>query len=157
MKNYDLKPILLVILISIFLQTLFVNAERIDTPNKAVIEFTKAYFGMNQAKMSERLCESRKISNDINIVDEYVKNAANNAKNRGFSLWYIKDKLYHIKTQTIHQDDTKAQIHITAERKPPLKSFFTKESYQPVDQIINVIKEGDAWKVCGTLFGLPGK
>ena len=62
----------LVVLLAVFLQVLFVFADIQDTPNKAATEFAKAYFRYNEAIMSDRLCEERRIVDDVNVVKKYV-------------------------------------------------------------------------------------
>jgi hypothetical protein len=67
----------------------------------------------------------------------------------------MKNKLYHVKTHTISKDHKNAQIRLICERKPPLRSFFTKEKYQKVDEVLELVKEDGKWKVCGNPFSLP--
>ena len=52
--------IILAVVLGIILQVIFVFADSIDKPYKAVLEFSKAYFWIDES-MSERLCDERKI------------------------------------------------------------------------------------------------
>ena len=145
----------LVILLGLLLQVVFCFADNIDTPHKAAVEFARAYFGLDGSAMSERLCDERRVVEGVNVVDKYIYLATREARDRGFGLFYVKNKLYKIETDTISEDGAKAKVKLTCYRKPPLKSFFTREPYKKVDEIINLVKEDDKWKVCGKVFSLP--
>ena len=136
--------IAVVVVLAVLLQVIFVFADSADSPNKAVVEFAKAYYRFDPA-MAERLC--KEVDSDGTQVDRYVYQAQINAHDRGFSTFYLKSKLYDIRTTALAQDDQKAQVQLTADRKPPLKSFFSKERYS-VDQVFNLVKEERKWKVC---------
>ncbi len=153
MARYNnITPIISAILLSAFLQVLFVFADIKDTPNKAVVEFTEAYFKMDKS-MTDRICNKLKSNEDVNVVDQYIHSVAKEARDRGFDLNYLKSKIYHIETTTISKDVTNAKIRITCERKYPLRSFFTGETYK-VDEVMNLIKENDKWKICEYPFSL---
>jgi hypothetical protein len=144
MKSKMGLSIALVVVLAVLLQVIFVFADSVDTPNKAVVEFAKAYYRFNPA-MSERLCSE--VDGDGVLVDQYIYEAQKNARDRGYSTFYLKSSVYHARTSTLSKDNEKAQIHLTADRKPPLKSFFTKENY-PIDQVFNLVKEDGKWKIC---------
>jgi hypothetical protein len=144
MKSKMGLSIALVVVLAVLLQVIFVFADSVDSPNKAVVEFAKAYYRFDPA-MSERLCNE--IDSDGTLVDRYIYQAQNDASDRGYSTFYLKSKLYHVRTTALSKDNQKAQIHLTADRKPPLKSFFTKEHYA-VDQVFNLVKEDGSWKIC---------
>ena len=145
----------LVILLGLLLQVVFCFADNIDTHHKAAVDFARAYFGLDGSAMSERLCDERRVVEGVNVVDKYIYLATKEAKDRGFGLFYVKDKLYKVKTNTISKDDVSAIVKLTCYKKPQLKSFFTGESYKKVDEIINLVKEDNKWKVCGKVFSLP--
>ncbi|QTA93798.1 hypothetical protein [Desulfonema magnum] len=146
--------ITLVILLGIFLQVLLAFGDEQDSPNKAVVEFAEAYFWVDGETMNDRLCDASKIVDDVDMTDRYVYLAEKKAKLLGYGLFYTKEKLYHVETYTISKDHEKAQIRLVAERKPPLQSFFTRRPAKKVDETINVIKEGNKWRVCGSPFSL---
>jgi len=134
------------------LQLLFGHIESQDTPNKAVVEFCKAYYRLDDS-MKGRLCDELLSSEDGDFVEQYIDKVAQEAKDRGFRMSYMKNCLAHIKTHTILKDDSSAEIHLTCERKPFIRSLFTGESHK-VDKVIKVVKEDDQWKVCGNIFEL---
>ena len=153
--------IILVIGCGFFLQVLLSFADTRDTPNKAVAEFSKAYFKLDKS-MAERICKERLISEDVDVVDQYIYLAGEEAKKRGFDISFMKNQLYHIETEIISQNDTEAQVRITGKRRvainpvyPIVTKMFDIGGTYEVDDIIHVKKEDGKWKVCGDLFSLP--
>lgn len=151
-QNNKVVAIVLTVLLGVFFQVLFVFADNQDTPNKAVVEFAKAYYKFDPS-MSERLCSDVRTVEDVDVVSDYIYKAKQRAETLGYSLFYIKEKLYHVETYTVSKDHERAQIQLVCERKPPLKSFFTGEIYH-VNKIYDVVKEEGKWKVCGNPFSM---
>lgn len=153
--------IILVLVCGFILQVLLVFADTRDTPNKAVVEFSKAYFKLDKS-MAKRICNKRLASEDVDVVDQYLHLKAIEAKEKGFGINFMKNKLYHIETETITKKDTEAQIRITGKIRVSINpvylivaKLFNIGATHEVDEIINVIKENSKWKVCGNPFSLP--
>ena len=153
--------IILVLIVGFLVQLLFSLADLRDTPNKAVVEFSKAYFQLDQS-MANRICKIQLVNDDIDIVDQYLYLAAKEANERGFDINFIKNKLYHIETETLSKNDTTAKIRITGKTRvainhvyPIVAQLFNIGATHEVNQTFNVIKEDNQWKVCGNLFSLP--
>jgi hypothetical protein len=152
--------IMLVLIIAVVVQLIFSIAGNRDTPSKAVVEFSKAYFNLDKS-MAKRICKKELASKDGNVVDQYLYHVAQTAKARGFNIDFLKNKLYHIETETISKTDTEAQIRITGKIRVAINSVYTVIAQlfnigatHKVDQVIHVIKENGKWKVCGKLFSL---
>ena len=152
--------IILVLIIGLVVQIIFSMADAKDSPNKAVVEFSKSYFMLDKS-MAKRICKKQLASDDTNMVDDYLYSAAKIARERGFDINFLKNKLYDIETETISKNDTEANIRITGEIKvainsvyPVVAKIFNIGSTHEVDEIIHVIKEDGKWKVCGKLFSL---
>ena len=153
--------IILVLIVGFLVQLLFSLADLRDTPNKAVVEFSKAYFQLDQS-MANRICKIQLVNDDIDIVDQYLYLAAKEANERGFDINFMKNKLYHIETETLSKNDTTAKIRITGKIRvainhvyPIVAKLFNIGSTHEVDETFNVIKENSQWKVCGNLYSLP--
>jgi hypothetical protein len=153
--------IILVLIIGFLLQLLFSVADAVDSPSKAVVQFSKAYFNLDKS-MAERICKERLASEDIDVIDKYIYLAGKEAENRGFAINFMKNKLYHIETETISKKENEAQIRITGKIRvsinsvyPIIAKLFNIGATHEIDEIINVIKEDGKWKVCGSLFTLP--
>jgi hypothetical protein len=153
--------IILVLIIGFLVQLLFSVTDAIDTPNKAVVQFSKAYFNLDKS-MAQKICKERLASEDVDIIDQYIYLSAKEAKERGFGINCMKNKLYHIQTETISKKENEAQIRITGKIRvsinpvyPIVAKLFNIGATHEVDEIINVIREDGKWKVCGSLFSLP--
>jgi len=153
--------IILVLIIGFLLQLLFSVADAVDSPSKAVVQFSKAYFNLDKS-MAERICKERLASEDIDVIDQYIYLAGKEAEDRGFAINFMKNKLYHIETETISKKENEAQIRITGKIRvsinsvyPIIAKLFNIGATHEIDEIINVIKEDGKWKVCGSLFSLP--
>ena len=157
-KGNNSITIILVVLFGIFMQELFYVADSKDTPHKAVVEFTKAYYGLDPS-MCERLCNELRRSNDV--VAQHINCAAQEAKDRGFGLNYMKSKLFHVVTHTVSKGENQARIKITGYSRtainpvyPFIADIFNIGNTYEVDQTLQVIKEDGKWKVCGQAFSL---
>jgi hypothetical protein len=147
--------------VGFLVQVFFSLADQKDTPNKAVVEFSKAYFQLDRS-MADRICKKQLTTNDVDIVDQYLYLASKEANERGFDINFLKNKLYHIETQTLSKNDTTAKIRITGKTRvainpvyPVVAKLFNIGATQEVEETFNVIKEDSKWKVCGNLFSLP--
>jgi len=153
--------IILVLITGFCVQLLFVFASTEDTPNKAVVEFSKAYFQLDRS-MAERICHEQLTSDDVDVVDQYFYRVAREAKDRGFDIDFMKNKLYHIETTTLKKGDNEAQVRITGKRRISINPVYVivanvfnlSETYE-VDATFDVVREDGKWKVCGNLSSLP--
>ncbi len=152
-KTGGIAIITIVILFGILLQILLYSSDAKDSPNKAVAEFCSAYFKADEA-MTKRLSSQSRFIDDIDIVDTYLWEKSKEASDRGFGLFFLQDKLYHINTSTLNQNGNTARVRITGGVKPLFRSFFTGETYTEIDNIFDVIKEDGKWKVCGKPFSI---
>jgi hypothetical protein len=152
--------IILVLIFALVVQVIFSIVDLRDTPSKAVVEFSKAYFNLDKS-MAKRICKKELASENGNVVDQYLYHAAQTAKERGFNVNFLKNKLYNIETETISKTNTEAQIRITGTIRvainsvyPVVAKLFNIGATHKVDDVIHVIKENGRWKVCGKLFSL---
>ena len=152
--------IILVLIAALVVQLIFSMTDIRNTPNKTVIEFSKAYFNLDKS-MAKRICKKTLSSKDGNVVDQYLYHVAQMAKARGFNVNFLKNKLYDIETETISKTDNEAQIRITGKIRvainsvyPVIAELFNIGTTHNVDEVIHVIKENGRWKVCGKLFSL---
>jgi hypothetical protein len=148
----------MVFLLAFLFQVIFVFADTRDTPGKAAVEFARMYYQLDSA-MASRLCDELALDEENNVVAAYIQNAAKEANERGYDISYLKNSLYNVKTHTLKMNPSSAEIRITGEMKKginPLfayvgKLFFLGKT-MPLDQTVNVIKEGGKWKVCEGFF-----
>lgn len=141
----------LVVVLGIVFQVMFVFADIQDSPSKAAVAFAKAYYAVSEECMSDRYCQSGLEAEAGNPVDAYVYEATQKARSRGYDVnIYIKNRLYHVETETLEATHDQAKVRLTAERKSPLRTFFSKGDIHPVDATFDLVKEDGKWKVCGT-------
>jgi len=151
-------PLMLVVLIGLLFQEMFIFIDQTDSPRKATIEFSRAYYLLDVDSMSGRLCNAYRSSD---VVDDYIYRVAKAASDRGFQPKYLKSRLFHIETHILQRDDNKAKVRLTAKRRTSIhpvyeyvgKLFCIGQTYT-VDEVIDLVKEKDQWKVCGQLFNL---
>ncbi len=149
-----------VIIIGILLQVILIWADCKNTPTKAAVEFSKAFYRLDPA-MSELLCKKYLAGDNGNLVENYIQKVSNDARERGRGQNYMKSILYHIETYTQYIDDTTAQVKLTAKRRRSInpiyaligKFFFIGKTYK-VDVLIPLVKEDGKWKVCENIFAL---
>ena len=151
-QDKKIITIALVVLLGVFLQVAFIFADIRDTPNKAVTEFVNAYVTFDRS-MADRLCGDTLTVDGVDIVDAYIYKAKLEAKERGYSLWYLKDCLFHPETHTVSMEADKARIAFHALRKRTLRNFFTKEK-KNIEAVFNLVLEDGKWKICGNPFDL---
>lgn len=140
----------------VVIQLLLIYGETMDAPHKAVIEFSKAYFKLDQS-MESRLC-SELVKEDNNaLVKNYLDAIQETATERGFETSFLKQSLSSIHTETHAESETSAKVHLTATRKVSINGPFTwvatifqlGKTYD-VDETFHVIKEDGCWKICET-------
>ena len=162
MLRYRLyAPLAVGLLIGVVFQVILIAADCRETPNDTVISFSKAYF-MLDPSMADWLCEERRTLGDIDLVAYHLDTVARKAKMRGYDRDFMRNRLYHIRTTILRQDDKTAEVRLTGLRRfamNPLYDIvgqifgFTKS--QSVDAVLSVVKEGNRWKVCGSPFQFP--
>ena len=161
-KNSKSTVITLTILLGVALQVLFAAVDSVDTPDKAAVRFTRAYLNLDETGVRQNLCADLAADQDMDVVDNYIYNAVQEARQRGFDRTMMKSALYHVETHTIAKTDTTATVRVTGHSKVNICPFFTwiakifhiGQTYY-VDETLNLVKDGDRWKVCSDLFVLP--
>jgi len=149
-----------VFLLALFFQLIFVFADTRDTPGKAAVEFARMYYQLD-SEMATRLCDELAQDEENNVVASYIQNTAKQANERGYDVSYMKNSLFNVKTHTLKMSSSSAEIRITGDMKKginPLFAYigklFALGKTTPLDQTVNVIKEGGKWKVCEGFFSV---
>ena len=149
-----------VVIVALVLQVGLIFADRHDSPGKAAVEFSKAYFKQNGC-MAYRLCSEVLADEETDVVGDYINRVADEARTNGFKPSWMRMALSHIEVATEMLDENTAEVHLTSSRmRSPnpvfgvvSKIFFLGQSYE-VEETLTVVKEDDGWKVCGQPFSL---
>jgi len=149
-----------VVIVWLVLQVGLIIADRHDSPGKAAVEFSKAYFKQNEC-MADRLCSDVLADEEYDVVGDYINRVADEARADGFKPSWMRMALTHTEVEVEMLDENTADVHLTSRRMRSInpvyglvsKVFFLGESYD-VDETLTVIKEADGWKVCGQPYSL---
>ena len=149
-----------VVVVALVLQVVLIIADRHDSPAKAAVEFSKAYFKQNEC-MADRLCSELTADVETDVVGDYINRVADEARSDGFKPTWMRMALSHIEVETEMLDEDTAEVHFTSRRMRSInpvyglvsKIFFLGQTYD-VAETLTVIKEEDGWKVCGQPFSL---
>jgi hypothetical protein len=161
-SNSKLPTIAAVIAAAFILQIVLVLVDHHESPGKAAVDFSKAYFKLNAA-MGKRLCNEISEDGESDVVDDYLNRVADQARSEGFDASWMKMALFHIKTETKMIDDNVAEVRISCRRRRAVnpvfaivaKIFCLGETHN-VEETLTLVKENDLWKVCGEPFALIG-
>jgi len=150
-----------VVVVFVILQGILVSVGKVDNPAEAAVDFTKAYYMLDGAAMSELLCNEMAEDEEADVVGNYLNSVAVQARSMGFSQNYMRNQLSHVKTEIQMADEDSAKVRITGKRLRSInpvyavvgRLFFLIESHE-FDKTLNLVKEDGRWKVCGEPFSL---
>ena len=149
-----------IIILALILQGLLIIAEQRDTPDKAAVEFARAYFGLDPS-MADRLCKELGSTEADDGVQGYLQRVNQEARSLGYGFDYMKQELYHVEAHTSFQGADKAQVRLTATRKRVINrvfgvvaEVFALTQAHRVETTIDLVREDGRWKVCGHPFAL---
>jgi hypothetical protein len=149
-----------IIMLALILQVVLAVADQRDHPEKAAIEFAEAYFWLDPS-MTDRLCKDLIQDAENNAVQNYLQRIDQEARSLGYEFNYMKQGLYHIDVKTTLKGASSAVVALKGERRRTINPvfglvarwFFVGETH-PVQETLNLVKEGGSWKVCGKPFRL---
>ena len=161
MGRKSIVPMIAIVIVAAFiLQIVLVTADHHESPGKAAVEFSKAYFKLNK-KMEKRLCNEITEDGESEVVDDYLNRMADQARSEGFDPSWMKMALLHIETETQMVEDNVAEVRINCSRRRAVNpvfalvaKIFSLGEIHKVEEILTLVKEDDTWKVCGEPFAL---
>lgn len=159
-QNKSLLLFIPLFLLAFVLQGLFILADCKQTATGTAVAFSKAYF-MADPAMADMVCDEVLGDEEESSVDLYVQKVGLEAQHRGVPVGYIRHQLEHIHTDTLHQDEASAEIHLTARKRVCInpvfawvaKLFFLGDT-QEVQAVLHLVKAEGQWKVCGAPYDL---
>ena len=125
-----------------------------------VAEFSEAYFKLDRS-MADWLCGALREDAEVDVVEQYLDNAAKEAESLGYDISYLRTELFQVATFIVSEDDDTAEVRIVAKRKRLINPIFTLvakifligQEYH-LDETISVVKEDGEWKICGQPYAL---
>ena len=149
-----------VVIVWLVLQVGLIIADRHDSPGKAAVEFSKAYFKQNEC-MAYRLCSEVIADGQTDVVGDYINRVADEARADGFKPSWMRMALSHTEVDVKMLDENTAEVHLTSRSMRSInpvfglvsKLFCLGESYD-VAETLTVVREEDGWKVCGQPYSL---
>jgi hypothetical protein len=152
--------IIAVLCVALVVQVALIYADSKDTPARTAIGFATAYFNLNPS-MADYLCSEFMEQEDTNLVQDYINQVADEARQSGFELNYMRMRLFAVHTAILSESESEAEVRITATARRNINPVFTiiakifsiGESH-PIDETLQLVKEDGSWKVCGTAFSL---
>jgi hypothetical protein len=151
----------LTLLLAMFLQVAFVFADGSETPSRAAVEVSKAYFRLDPA-MADLICEQRRVVDDVDMVERYLDQMQQEAAARGFDLRMMKKGLYHIETEVLSSSEEEARVQVSGVLRTRINpvyawvaGLFHLGETVPVEKVVDLVKEDGQWKACGGLLSPP--
>ncbi len=148
-----------VVIIGFVLQLFLGLMDSRQTPTKVAVAFTKAYFSLDRS-MGDYLCDEF-TAEDNDVVGTYINNVSDQARTVGFSLNYMRTRLFSVHTEILSESDSEVEIHISGTRKRNINPIFTVIGYifrlgetHTFDEVLRLVNENGRWKVCGKAFSL---
>ncbi len=161
-SNSKFPKIAAVIVAAFILQIVLVVIDRHESPGKAAVQFSKAYFKLNKA-MEKRLCGDITEDGESDVVSDYLHRVADQARSEGFDVSWMKMALIHIKTESQMVADNVVEVRISCNRRRAanlvfalVAKIFSLGETHKVEETLTLVKEDNRWKVCGEPFALIG-
>ncbi|MEJ2640741.1 MAG: hypothetical protein P8010_14305 [Desulfosarcinaceae bacterium] len=159
-RNKSLLLFIPLFLIAFVLQAALILLDSRQGATQTAVAFSEAYF-MADPAMADLVCDELLGDDDESSVALYLNRVSTEAQQRGVPVGYIRHQLEHIHTETLHQDATSAEIHLTAKKRVCInpvfawvaKLFFLGDT-QKVEADLHLVKEAGQWKVCGNPYDL---
>lgn len=149
-----------IVILAVILQGLLIIGETRETPEKAAIEFARAYFWLDPA-MADRLCSALAPTDGTGPIQAHLQRIGDEARSMGYGLDYMKQELYQIETRTLRQEGRQAEVRLTAVRKRAINPVFgaVGEAFglttpHRLDATLQLLQEDGRWKICGRPFAL---
>jgi hypothetical protein len=152
-----IAPFVILFAIAVVLQLAFVAADCRQTPLKVATQFSEDFFYLD-ADMQDYLCES--LAANDQWVNQYLDEKSDEAARRGLSTQNLRRMFTTLHLKTFRQGRDSMQIHIEGNTRVAInpafmvigKLFSMGQNY-PVEATLDLVKEADGWKICGTPFG----
>ncbi len=149
-----------ILILALILQGLLIINETRETPDKAAVEFARAYFWLDPT-MAERLCSELSRTEAPDPTRAFLQRIGDEARTLGFGFEYMKQQLFDVEARTLREQDGRAEVLLTATRKRAINpvfgavgALFDLTKPHRVEATLHLQREEGRWKVCGRPFAL---
>ena len=157
-KKFDIAPLFLIIGIAVVLQLALIAVDCRQTPVKVAKAFAGDYVYLD-ADMQNHLCAD--LAEDGEMVNNFLYSKEKEAGHRGLETKYLRKKFTIRHARVVEPGEDKMAIHLTGTTRVCInpafmlvgKLFGIGKDY-PVDETLELVKENNQWRVCGTPFGM---
>ncbi|MGD9369575.1 MAG: hypothetical protein PVH87_27945 [Desulfobacteraceae bacterium] len=157
-NKLSVAPLVIAVGIAIVVQLALIGLDCQQTPIKVAKNFTRAYFYLD-ADMRDYLCAD--LAEKGQVVNDYLIQKETEASQRGLDTKYLRHKFLHLHASIVTTQKDSMKVHLSGTTRVCInpafmlvgKLFSIGRDY-PVDATIELVKENDQWRVCGTPFGL---
>lgn len=157
-KKLDLAPLFIVFGIAVVLQLAMIGIDCRQTPVDVAKAFASDYYYLD-ADMQDHLCAN--LANDGEMVENYLHQKEQEAFQRGLSTSYLRHKFLKMHASVVESSENAMTVHLTGTTRVCINPAFMMVGKlfgigkdHPVDATLELVKEDDQWRVCGTPFGL---
>ena len=160
-KNISPTPLIVVVVIAAVLQLGLIGADCRETPIKVAKSFAGAYYYLD-ADMQDYLCAG--LADNSDMVDDYLYEKSIEAYQRGLSTNYLRHKFLKMHASVVASDKDTMKVHLTGTTRVCINpaymlvgKLFNVGDDHHVDETLELVKENNKWRVCGTPFGLSSQ
>lgn len=157
-KNISPTPLVVSVVVAAVLQLGLIGADCRQTPIKVAKNFTGAYYYLD-SDMQDYLCAG--LAENGELVNDYLYQKGVEASQRGLSTNYLRHKFMKMHASVVDSGDDTMKVHITGSTRVCINpafmlvgKLFKVGDDHPVDATLELVKENNSWRVCGSPFGL---
>jgi hypothetical protein len=157
-KNISPTPLVVAVVITAVLQLGLIRADCRQTPIKVAKNFAGAYYYLD-SDMNDYLCAG--LAENGEVVNDYLYQKSKEASQRGFGTNYLRHKFLKMHASVIDSANDTMKIHLTGSTRVCINpaymlvgKLFNLADDHPVDETLELVKENNNWRVCGSPFGL---
>jgi hypothetical protein len=157
-KKNDIAPLFIVIGIAVVLQLALIGIDCQQTPVKVAKAFASDYYYLDGG-MQNHLCAD--LAKDGELIDNYLFSKEKEARQRGLGTNYLRHKFTKLHVSVVEPGEDKITVHLTGTTRVCINPAFMMVGRlfgigknHAVDETLELVKENNQWRVCGTPFGM---
>lgn len=157
-KNISPAPLIVTVVIAAVMQLGLIGADCRQTPIKVAKSFAGDFYYLD-SDMQDYLCAD--LAKDGEVVNDYLAEKTAEASQRGLSTNYLRHKFLKMHASVVETGKDTMKVHITGSTRVCINpaymlvgKLFKVGDDHPVDETLELVKENNKWRVCGSPLGL---